>query len=149
MHARSIIAGAVVVAAASVMASPPACLLAAINTQPNPADVKTICATQSDAVQNAIYASCTTNNQAAAVSSFADTCQSAGVKITKIPPPSSTTAKATGLTKSGSGNGQSSGNGSSSTTSGSGKTSGASRVSAVTGVLGLSVAGFVGVLALL
>lgn len=53
-----------------------------------------------------------------------------------------------GLTTSGSGNGTSSGNGSTAS-SGSQKKSGAGRVSAVTGVLGISVAGFVGVLALL
>jgi hypothetical protein len=62
---------------------------------------------------------------------------------------SSVQASPTDLLNSGltSGSGTSSGNGSSST--GSGKKSGASRISAVTGVLGLSVAGFVGVLALL
>jgi hypothetical protein len=54
-----------------------------------------------------------------------------------------------GLTTSGSGNGTSSGNSTASTTSGSGKKSAGSRVSAVTGVLGLSVAGFVGVLMML
>ena len=65
----------------SVLATPPACLLAAVNQQPNPADLTAVCGGSSGhKVQQAIANLCG-SNVAVAESAFAATCSSAGVTV--------------------------------------------------------------------
>ncbi|KAF1987964.1 hypothetical protein K402DRAFT_392245 [Aulographum hederae CBS 113979] len=59
--------------------SPPACLLGALNTQPNPADTEAICGNASE-VQEAIASMCGANTNAA-MSAFASTCSADGVSV--------------------------------------------------------------------
>ncbi|KAF2671265.1 hypothetical protein BT63DRAFT_423472 [Microthyrium microscopicum] len=61
--------------------SPPACMLAALNNQSNPGDIKGTCSSAS-AVQSAIGTACTAStDKSAAYSAFADSCKSAGVTV--------------------------------------------------------------------
>jgi len=65
----------------SVLATPPACLLAAVNQQPNPANLTAVCGgSNGRKVQQAIASLCG-NNVAVAESAFAATCSSAGVTV--------------------------------------------------------------------
>jgi len=65
---------------ASVLATPPGCLLAAVNTEPNPADLKTVCGSDAKKVQAAIQSMCG-SNASIAQSAFAATCSSAGITV--------------------------------------------------------------------
>jgi len=85
MQFKSVLA-VLLLTAGSAVASPPACLLAAINTQENPADTKTICGKASD-VQKTIQSVCPSGDQSAALSAFAETCKAAGITV---PTPSAT-----------------------------------------------------------
>jgi hypothetical protein len=65
----------------SVLATPPACLLAAVNQQPNPANLTAVCGgSNGHKVQQAITNLCG-SNVAVAESAFAATCSSAGVTV--------------------------------------------------------------------
>jgi len=64
----------------SVLATPPACLLAAVNQQPSPANLTAVCGTNGGKVQQAIASLCG-RNVAVAESAFAATCSSAGVTV--------------------------------------------------------------------
>jgi hypothetical protein len=67
----------------SVLATPPACLLAAVNQQQNPADLSSVCGSNGHQVQQAIASICG-SNVAVAESAFAATCSSAGHKVGKL-----------------------------------------------------------------
>jgi len=60
--------------------APPACLLAAVNTEPNPADLGTICGSDALKVQKVIQSMCGSNVKAAQ-SAFLSTCSSAGKTV--------------------------------------------------------------------
>jgi hypothetical protein len=64
----------------NVLATPPACLLAAVNQQPNPANLTAVCGTNGRQVQQAIASICG-SNVAVAESAFAATCSSAGQTV--------------------------------------------------------------------
>lgn len=66
----------------SVLATPPACLLAAVNQQQNPADLSSVCGANGHQVQQAIASICG-SNVAVAESAFAATCSSAGHTVGK------------------------------------------------------------------
>ena len=59
---------------------PPACLLNAVNTQDNPADLAAICGKEALTVQEAIANMCD-SNQPAAQSAFISTCSAAGSSV--------------------------------------------------------------------
>jgi len=64
----------------SVIAMPPACLLAAVEQQPNPANLTAVCGVNGHKVQQVIASICG-SNVAAAESAFAATCSSAGQTV--------------------------------------------------------------------
>ncbi|TGO90225.1 hypothetical protein BPOR_0074g00320 [Botrytis porri] len=79
--------------ARSVTATPPACLLAAINVQSDPSDLKALCGTLEHAVTGNITDKCEGDSYKEAVSSYQATCfEGAGVNITIT----SSSASATG-----------------------------------------------------
>ncbi|KAK3067231.1 hypothetical protein LTR53_016018 [Teratosphaeriaceae sp. CCFEE 6253] len=64
-----------------VVATPPACLIAAVNTQPNPAALKAVCSgSNATAVADYICKNCS-SNAAAALSAFAGVCSGVDVTI--------------------------------------------------------------------
>lgn len=70
--------------ALSVTATPPACLLAAINVQSDPSDLKALCGTLENAVTGNITDKCSKDAYKEAVSSYQATCfEGAGVNISK------------------------------------------------------------------
>jgi hypothetical protein len=80
-----------------VAATPPACLLAAINTQPNPADLGHICGQGSTEVLAEIKKVCNSDTPAA-LSAFTEVCKGAGYtpKVPKPSKPTTTTKKSSG-----------------------------------------------------
>ncbi|KAF7896465.1 hypothetical protein EAF00_006479 [Botryotinia globosa] len=101
--------------ALSVTATPPACLLAAINAQSDPSDLKALCGTLEHAVAGNITDKCSGDKYKEAVSSYQATCfEGAGVNITITSSSSSSasaSASATGTntaSTSGSGSGSAS-----------------------------------------
>lgn len=66
-----------------VVAIPPACLLGAVNTQPNPADLSSICGPNADDVMSEIEALCG-NEVEAAMDAFEETCGAAGLDTSSI-----------------------------------------------------------------
>ena len=60
---------------------PPACLLAAVNTQDNPADLSAVCGKEAPDVQHAIASLCSGDSQSIAQSAFIATCSSAGSSV--------------------------------------------------------------------
>ncbi|MCJ1225439.1 hypothetical protein MMC12_002088 [Toensbergia leucococca] len=82
--AKSTILLALFAASAQIVAAvPPACLLAAVNTEQNPADLPTICGVDSPKVQNQIKNLCGGNTDAA-LTAFYDVCKSAGVTVSSV-----------------------------------------------------------------
>jgi len=71
----------------SILATPPACLLAAVNTEPNPANLDTVCGSDAQKVQQAIFSKCGSNNDVAQ-SDFVATCSSAGKSVASFTAPS-------------------------------------------------------------
>ncbi|KAK0943421.1 hypothetical protein LTR48_004578 [Friedmanniomyces endolithicus] len=68
-------------AARLVVATPPACMIAAVNTQPNPGALQAVCSgSNATAVVESICKNCS-SNAAAALSAFASVCSGAGVTI--------------------------------------------------------------------
>ncbi|KAF7932792.1 uncharacterized protein EAE98_004091 [Botrytis deweyae] len=152
--------------ALSVTATPPACLLAAINVQSDPSDLKALCGTLEHAVTGNITDRCSGDKYKEAVSSYQATCfEGAGVNITIT----SSSASATGTntasisgsgsasasataTATGSGakaTGTASATGSSgSSASATGSTTGASAATATGAAGALVVPGFLGVVGL-
>jgi hypothetical protein len=68
------------VAARVAASSPPACLLAAVNTCENPADIKEICSKESDKVTSYLTKNCG-DYEDAATKWFKETCEDAGETI--------------------------------------------------------------------
>lgn len=66
--------------AVRVLAVPPACLLAAVNTQDEPSDLDAICGDDAQDVQEAIVSLCG-DNQSLAQSAFISTCSAAGSSV--------------------------------------------------------------------
>lgn len=121
-----------------VAAQPPACLLSVIGSQPNPADLKTICGKNAEKIQDSLSETCDDDKQDA-LKHFSNTCSSNGHKVdvstttgstsTATTTDSSTTtaqnSESTSTSSSGSGSGSSS-NSSSGNSSNSDSTSGSS-----------------------
>ncbi|KAF7931069.1 uncharacterized protein EAE97_009278 [Botrytis byssoidea] len=147
--------------ALSVTATPPACLLAAINVQSDPSNLKALCGTLEHAVAGNITDKCSGDNYKEAVSSYQATCfEGAGVNITITSSSASATGTntasvsgsssgSTSATATGSGakaTGTASATGSSgSSASATGSTTGASAATATGGAGVLVVPGFLGV----
>ena len=64
-----------------IAATPPACLLAAVNIEQNPSDLSVVCGKDATKVQSAIASMCTGSNVAQAQSAFVSTCSGAGVSV--------------------------------------------------------------------
>lgn len=105
MHASTYFFAAIAAFASFAAATPPACLLAAVMEQPNPADLDALCGTLESAMAGNITDKCTGSNEVAAISAYSSTCLAQGVTVT-VP-----TAAATG---------SQTGSGSAATTTGSG-----------------------------
>ena len=65
--------------------TPPACLLAAVNTEHTPGDLSVVCGKDATKVQSAIASKCTGSNVAKAQSAFISTCSGAGVEVGMFP----------------------------------------------------------------
>ncbi|OCK81142.1 hypothetical protein K432DRAFT_381580 [Lepidopterella palustris CBS 459.81] len=87
MFSKSIIVIAFVAIAKLATATPPACLLAAINTADDPSKVSDIC--QSSKMENTIVSYCGSNTQQA-LSDYALVCKGAGVTVSSVAPSSAT-----------------------------------------------------------
>ncbi|TGO69197.1 hypothetical protein BOTNAR_0014g00500 [Botryotinia narcissicola] len=147
--------------ALSVTATPPACLLAAINVQSDPSDLKALCGTLEHAVAGNITDKCSGDNYKEAVSSYQATCfEGAGVNITitssstsatgtntaSVSGSSSGSASATATGSGAKATGTASATGSSgSSASATGSATGASAATATGGAEVLVVPGFLGV----
>lgn len=84
--------------------TPPACLIAAVGVQENPADVKALCGTLEDAMIGNITEWCTDAvKEEEALDVYVDTCKAIGVTIT-LPEPETTTTSGAGPSKTGSTN---------------------------------------------
>lgn len=73
---------ALALAARVAFAIPPACLLHAVNTQQNPADLGAVCGKNATSVQSYMASNCG-NNADTAQKAFLDTCSSAGTSVGK------------------------------------------------------------------
>lgn len=90
------------VAARLAVAAPPACLLAAVNTQSNPSALQVVCSgSNATQVEQYICKNCGTNAQAA-LSDFASVCSTVGVKISNANSCSSISSSSASATKTGS-----------------------------------------------
>lgn len=68
-----------------VSATPPACLLAALNEQPNPSDLKAVCGNLESSVAGNITDKCSGDAIKGAISAYEATClSSAGVTVCKF-----------------------------------------------------------------
>jgi len=113
MFAKATIFAILAVAARVAVATPPACLLAAVNECPNPADIKSICSTDSSKVTSYISKNCGDYEDAAS-KYFKEVCEDAGETISDSSSSSSAsssasktgskTASATGSLSTASGN---------------------------------------------
>ncbi|KAL3427658.1 hypothetical protein PVAG01_01166 [Phlyctema vagabunda] len=82
MYASSTFLFAAVMALARVAsATPPACLLAAMGAQSNPADLDSICGSLQNAVAGNITEACSGDNEAAAIKIYSSSCLAAGVTV--------------------------------------------------------------------
>ncbi|KAI0843511.1 hypothetical protein F5Y06DRAFT_291428 [Hypoxylon sp. FL0890] len=82
-------------------ALPPACLLAALGVQDNPADFKAVCGTLQDAVQGNLTDHCHTDTLSQAYEVYSSKCLEEGVTVASLPTSTSSahssgTASATG-----------------------------------------------------
>lgn len=68
------------VAAQVAVAAPPACLLAAVNTQDDPSDMKAVCSGGASEVKKYLSSNCG-DNADAANSAFEEQCKDAGVTV--------------------------------------------------------------------
>ncbi|KAG4027892.1 hypothetical protein MFRU_026g00730 [Monilinia fructicola] len=85
----------------SVAATPPACLLAAINAQDHPSDLTSLCGTLENAVTGNITRKCGEGTYDEAVSAYQATClEGAGVSITITSSSSASASVASSATKS-------------------------------------------------
>lgn len=68
------------VAAQVAVAAPPACLLAAVNTQDDPSDMKAVCGDGASEVKKYLSSNCGDNTDAAN-DAFEEQCKDAGVSV--------------------------------------------------------------------
>ncbi|KAF1810282.1 hypothetical protein P152DRAFT_460790 [Eremomyces bilateralis CBS 781.70] len=108
---KSFIVVALVALAQFAVATPPACILAAANTQDNPADVEGICKNKASEIQGNLASICGGQNDNAQ-SAFAAICKSAGVTVSPYVASSSGTSNgpSSGPTSTGSPTGSESAN---------------------------------------
>ncbi|EEH37400.1 hypothetical protein PAAG_07681 [Paracoccidioides lutzii Pb01] len=150
LAAKSIFVVALLALFNIVFAIPPGCLISAVNTQKDPADLKSVCANKN--VQKEILRLCPDNKVKEALNSFSTSCAEAGHKVSLIdtsskPTGSQSTSAPTGATGSGSGSGGPDGKGSSTTSGGSGASptgSGAGYVHKVDSMAVTAIVAFVG-----
>ena len=71
-------------------ATPPACLIAALNQQPDPSDIQTLCGALQPAVSGNITEKCSADAIEQAVSSYQNTCSQKGYTNTTVTIPEST-----------------------------------------------------------
>lgn len=64
-----------------IAATPPACLLEAVNTEQAPGNLSVVCGSDASKVQSAIASMCTGSNVAQAQSAFISTCSAAGSEV--------------------------------------------------------------------
>ncbi|KAG9234824.1 hypothetical protein BJ875DRAFT_460702 [Amylocarpus encephaloides] len=100
MHTPStFVLGAIMALARVAIATPPACLLAALQVQTNPADLKSLCGTLQTSMTGNITEKCSGSAESAARRAYADTClSSASVTI----PFASSTSSASSSSRTGS-----------------------------------------------
>jgi len=91
--------GLFAIAAQVAVATPPACLIAAVNTQSDPSDVKTVCTSGASDVQSYMSDKCG-DNLDAATSAWTSYCKDAGVTVSSSSSSSSSSASATGSSSS-------------------------------------------------
>jgi len=142
MYPSNFVFVAITALASFIAATPPACLLAAVQEQPNPADLKALCGTLEPQMASNITASCSGSVLASAIADYSSTCLAQGVtvSITTSAPSGSQTGSsaptATAATTTGSGSGTNTGT--AATTSATGK-SGATSISAPSAGLWISI----------
>jgi len=83
------------------LATPPACLLAAVNTQDDPTDMQSICGHNASDLQSFLNKNCG-DNKKAALSAFSDVCQSAGITVHEATASASASDESSTATKTGS-----------------------------------------------
>ena len=82
MKPTSILLSILSFSATSVLATPPACLIAAVNIENNPSDLNTVCGSDAKKLQSAIQAKCSGGSmQSMAQSAFIATCSAAGKSV--------------------------------------------------------------------
>ncbi|KAL8877365.1 MAG: hypothetical protein Q9198_004605 [Flavoplaca austrocitrina] len=84
MFAKSALLAALFAASAHLVAAtvPPACLIAAVNTRPDPSKLGLICGSDSGKVESAISEACNTaEHEKAAMAAFEDMCKSIGKTV--------------------------------------------------------------------
>ncbi|KAL1612403.1 hypothetical protein SLS60_000629 [Paraconiothyrium brasiliense] len=119
------------VAAVTSAASPPGCLLGAVNTYDTPSDIKAVCSAKDITTQ--ISKNCGDKAEDA-LSALADICNDAGVKVsTKLPTSASGTASPTGTGASSKSSGSAESTGSASPSSSSSSSSGSTENAAASG----------------
>ncbi|RDL38041.1 Uncharacterized protein BP5553_05474 [Venustampulla echinocandica] len=125
MYASStFVLGAIMALARVAIATPPACLLAALGAQSNPADLKSLCGTLVPQLSGNITEKCSGDARSAAISAYSATCLSSeSVTITISSSSSSKTGSATATT-TGSGSAIAKPTGSATSGSGSGNAAG-------------------------
>ncbi|QDS76411.1 hypothetical protein FKW77_004067 [Venturia effusa] len=90
MQFKTILAISVLSIGQLALATPPPCLLAAVNTEPDPSNFKSICGDHASDVQKQIQSVCKGDDATAALTSFADTCKDNGVTVSSASSSSST-----------------------------------------------------------
>lgn len=102
MYARStVVLALVAIAARLAVALPPACLLGAVNSQPNPADLESICGDKASEVQSQIEDLCG-NDVDVALDEFDKTCESAGYTVAAVTSSTSSTSSSSSASSTGS-----------------------------------------------
>ncbi|KAL8895949.1 MAG: hypothetical protein Q9192_003346 [Flavoplaca navasiana] len=89
MFAKSALLAALFAASTQLVAAtvPPACLIAAVNTRPDPSKLGLICGSDSGKVQSAISEACNTaEHEKAAMAAFADMCKNIGKTVCEYSP---------------------------------------------------------------
>jgi len=94
MHASSVFAAFVAIIGFAV-AGPPACILAALGQQPNPADIKAVCGTLQSNMLSNITEVCSGDALGGAYDVYSSTCLGSGVTVSALPTPTGQTATGT------------------------------------------------------
>ncbi|CZR59689.1 uncharacterized protein PAC_09583 [Phialocephala subalpina] len=83
----------------AVAATPPACLIAAMGAQSNPADLKALCGSLESQVYGNITEKCSGSAESAAISVYSATCLASASVTISIPSSTSSSASTTGTGK--------------------------------------------------